>query len=40
MDDTMIADRFRSWCREKGISLDAPNIEKVFQGFCKRVGKV
>jgi hypothetical protein len=40
MDNTMIAERFRSWCREKGISLDARNIEQTFQNFCAKVGKV
>jgi hypothetical protein len=40
MDNTMIAERFRSWCSDKGIALDARNIEQTFQNFCAKVGKV
>lgn len=40
MDNTMIAERFRSWCSDKGIALDARNIEQTFQNFCGKVGKV
>jgi hypothetical protein len=40
MDNTMIAERFRSWCIDKGIALDARNIEQTFQNFCAKVGKV
>ena len=40
MDNTMIAERFRSWCSDKGIALDARNIAQTFQNFCAKVGKV
>lgn len=40
MDNGMIAHKFRSWCAGKGISLDARNIETMFQSFCVKVGKV
>ncbi len=40
MDNGLIADKFRAWCRDKGIALDAPSIEKVFRNFCAKVGKV
>lgn len=40
MDNTMIAEKFRSFCADKGISLDAKNIERTFAGFCKTVGRV
>lgn len=40
MDDDMIADRFRAWCRDKGIPLDASTIERTFSSFCQRIGKV
>jgi hypothetical protein len=40
MDNTMVAERFRSWCKDKGIALDARNIEQAFQNFCAKVGKV
>lgn len=40
MDNTMIAERFRSWCSDKGIALDARNIERTFQNFCAKVGRV
>lgn len=40
MDNTMIAERFRSWCREKSVALDARNIEQTFQNFCAKVGRV
>jgi len=40
MDNTMIAERFRSWCSDKGIALDARNIEQTFKAFCAKVGKV
>lgn len=40
MDNTMIAEKFRSWCAGKGLALDAPNIEQVFRNFCAKVGRV
>lgn len=40
MDNTMIAERFRSWCSDKGIALDARNIDQTFKAFCAKVGKV
>ena len=40
MDNGLIADKFRAWCRDKGIALDAPSIEKAFRNFCAKVGKV
>lgn len=39
-DNDLIASDFRRFCREKGIPLDAKNIEKTFSGFCKISGKV
>lgn len=40
MDDTLIAEKFRSWCHDKSIALDARNIEQTFKAFCGKVGKV
>ena len=40
MDNGLIADKFRAWCKDKGIALDAPSIEKAFRNFCAKVGKV
>lgn len=40
MDNTMVADKFRAFCRDRGIKLDARNIEQTFTSFCKTVGKV
>ena len=40
MDNGLIADRFRAWCKSKGIALNAPNIEQAFQKFCAKVGRV
>jgi hypothetical protein len=40
MDNGLIADKFRAWCKDKSIALDAPSIEKAFQNFCAKVGKV
>ena len=40
MDNTMIAEKFRAWCVEKGMALDARNIEQAFSNFCAKVGKV
>lgn len=40
MDNSMIADKFRAFCRERGIALDARNIESVFASFCATVGKI
>jgi hypothetical protein len=40
MDNAMIAERFRIWCSDKGIALDARNIEQTFKAFCAKVGKV
>lgn len=39
-DNDLIASDFRRFCREKGIPLDAKNIENTFSGFCKSSGKV
>lgn len=39
-DNDLIASDFRRFCREKGIPLDAKNIEKTFAGFCATVGNV
>ena len=35
-DINLIANDFRKWCKSKGIPLDGANIEKQFEGFCKR----
>ena len=40
MDNTMIAEKFRSWCAGKGMPLDARNIEQAFSNFCTKVGRV
>ena len=40
MDNGLIAEKFRAWCRDKGIALDAPSIAKAFRNFCAKVGKV
>jgi hypothetical protein len=40
MDNTMIAEKFRSWCTGKGLALDAKNIEQAFSSFCAKVGRV
>lgn len=40
MDNRLIADRFRQWCRKKGVQPDAWNIEKVFLNYCTKIGKV
>ena len=40
MDNAMIATRFRSFCAERGIKLNARNIEKLFADYCAKVGNV
>jgi len=35
-DIDMVAERFRTWARERGVGLDAKNIEATFTGFCKK----
>lgn len=40
MDNEMIASKFRRFCRERGIALDAVNIEKLFSDYCHKVGKI
>jgi hypothetical protein len=40
MDNTMIAEKFRSWCASKGMPLDARTIEQAFSNFCAKVGKI
>lgn len=39
MDNTMIATKFRAFCAERKINLNAWNIEKLFSDFCAKVGK-
>ena len=39
-DNDLIASDFRRFCRERGIRLDAQNIEKVFSDFCAKVGRL
>lgn len=39
-DNELIASDFRRFCREKGISLSAGNIEEVFSRYCAKVGKI
>lgn len=39
-DNELIASDFRRFCSEKGIPLNAKNIEQVFSSFCARVGRV
>lgn len=40
VDNGKIATDFRRFLKERGISRDAGNIEKLFSDFCRRVGKV
>jgi hypothetical protein len=40
MDNTMIAEKFRSWCASKGMALDVRNIDQAFSNFCAKVGKI
>lgn len=40
MDNELIAEKFRVWCQNKDISLDAPGIDQIFRRFCAKVGKV
>ena len=40
MDNELIAEKFRVWCRNKNISLDAHGIDQIFGRFCAKVGKV
>lgn len=40
MDNTMIADRFRAFCKERNIKLDTARIEQIFTSFCTKIGKV
>lgn len=40
MDNAMIATNFRRFCDVRRIPLDAKNIEVVFSGFCRSVGRV
>jgi len=40
MDNGLIANKFRTWCKDKGIALDAPSIEQTFRNFCTKVGKI
>jgi len=39
-DNELIASDFRRFCSEKGIPLNAKNIEQVFSSFCAKVGRV
>lgn len=39
-DNDMIASDFRRFCRERGIALNARNIEETFSAFCAKVGQV
>lgn len=40
MDNSLIATRFRGFCAERKIRLDARNIEKLFVDYCAKIGKV
>lgn len=40
MDDSIIAAKFRRFLKERGITRNAANIEKLFSDFCAKVGKV
>jgi len=39
-DNALIATKFRSFCAEREINLNARNIEKLFSDFCSKVGRV
>lgn len=40
VDDSKIASDFRRFLSERNISRSAANIEKLFEDFCRKVGKV
>lgn len=40
MDNAMVAIKFRAFCAEREVKLNARNIEKLFSDFCAKVGKV
>lgn len=40
LDNTLIAEKFRVFCLDRKIRLDAQNIERVFSDFCAKVGRV
>lgn len=40
LDNTEVADKFRSWCAKKGIALDSPGIAKRFTDYCRSIGRV
>lgn len=35
-DPDLVAERFRSWARNRNIDLTSPSIERTFAGFCKK----
>jgi replication initiation protein RepC len=35
-DSDTVARAFRAWAKARGIDLTAPNIEKIFAGFCRK----
>jgi replication initiation protein RepC len=35
-DVDSVANAFRRWAREKNLDLTAPNVERVFAGFCRK----
>ncbi|RCL02120.1 MAG: Protein involved in initiation of plasmid replication [Candidatus Tokpelaia sp. JSC188] len=40
MDNTMIAEKFRSFCQERKIALSSKNIDQIFKNFCRTIGEV
>ena len=40
MDNLIISEKFRAFCVERKIRLDASNIEQTFSNFCAKIGNV
>jgi len=40
MDNTMIADKFRSFCKKRNIQLNSKNIKQIFKNFCKIISTI
>jgi hypothetical protein len=39
-DNALVASNFRRFLADRGISLDAANVEKLFSDYCRKVGNV
>lgn len=40
MDNELIADRFRRFCGDRGIALDAKGIDRIFRDYCAKIGEI